>query len=60
MIRGGWGLGHYFNYNKDGHFHASCPNPPFCYNSKKDDHRAMSCLAKICFNLRICGFGIPG
>jgi hypothetical protein len=22
--------GHCFNYNKDGHFQASCPNSPFC------------------------------
>jgi hypothetical protein len=32
--------------------------PPFCYNCRKDGHRAMSCLAKKGLNHRICGYGM--
>jgi hypothetical protein len=53
----GGGGGQCFNSNKDGHFQASCPNPPFCYNCTKDGHRDMSCPSKRGFNLRICSFG---
>jgi hypothetical protein len=57
------GPSHCFNYNRDGHFQASCSNPPppsFCYNYRKDGHRAMSCPAKKGLNLRIYGYGMPG
>jgi hypothetical protein len=40
--------------------HAPTPPPPFCYNCRKDGHRAMSCPAKKGFNLRICGYGMLG
>jgi hypothetical protein len=51
--------GHCFNCNWDGHYQASCPNPPFCYSCKKDGHRAMNCPAKKGMNLKLCGFGKP-
>jgi hypothetical protein len=54
------GPSHCFNCNRDGHFQASCTNPPFCYNCRKDGHRAMSCPVKKGFNLRICAYGMPG
>jgi hypothetical protein len=50
---------HCLNCNRDGHFQASCKNPPFCYNCKKDGHRAMTCPKKKGLNLKICGFGLP-
>jgi hypothetical protein len=53
------GPSHCFNCNRDGHFRASCNNPP-CYNCRKYGHRAMSCLTKKGLNLKICGFGMPG
>jgi hypothetical protein len=49
-----------FNCNRDGHYYASCPNPPFCYSCKKDGHRAMNCPANKGMNLRLCGFGMLG
>jgi hypothetical protein len=57
------GPSHCFNCNRDGHFQASCTNPPpppFWYNYTKDGHRAMSCPSKKGLNLRICGYGILG
>jgi hypothetical protein len=56
---GGGGPSHCFNFNRDGHFQASCPNPPFCYNCKKDGHRSMVCPAKKGLNLKICGHFMP-
>jgi hypothetical protein len=49
----------YFNCSRDGHFQASCTNPQFSYNRKKDGHRAMSCPVNKGLNLRICGFRMP-
>jgi hypothetical protein len=40
--------------------HVATPPPSFCYNYRKDGHRAMSCPAKKGLNLRIYGYGMPG
>jgi hypothetical protein len=56
----GGGASHCFNCNRDRHYQASCTNPPFCNNCRKDGHRALACLAKKGFNLRLCGFGLQG
>jgi hypothetical protein len=51
---GGSGPSHYFDCNKNGHFQTSCPNPPSCYNYKKDGHRSMARPARKGLNLNIC------
>jgi hypothetical protein len=54
------GPSHCFNYNRGGHFQASCCNHPLCYNCKKDGHGAMSCLARKGLNMMIFGYGMLG